>query len=205
MRVHRALHDAEDAVARALDERRAAARGPAHGEAHRGRRLVDRRGIGRAFVECHRDVGIEQMLDLDRALGCQRVLGTVEMRLERDAVLVELAQLRQREHLIATRIRQDRFPPVHQRMQAAQPRHALGARAQHQVIGIAQQDLGARRGDGFRLHGLHRRGRAHRHEGRRLDGTAPRGHAAAARSPVARQKLEAEAAHDAFSIRLESP
>ena len=61
-----------------------------------------------AFVELHGDVGAEQALDLDRALGRQLDHGAVEMGAEGDALVLDLAQLRQRHDLEAAGIGQDR-------------------------------------------------------------------------------------------------
>ena len=57
--------------------------------------------------------------------------------------------------------------PVHERVQAAKRRDALGARPQHQVIGVAEQDVGAGRAHGRGVHALDGRLRADRHEGGR--------------------------------------
>jgi hypothetical protein len=51
-------------------------------------------------------------------------------------------------------------------MQPAEIGDALGAGAQHQVIGIGEDHREARRGDVARLHRLDGRGGADRHEGR---------------------------------------
>ena len=178
-----ALHDAEQAVARPLAEGALAAFGPFHRQPHRdgGRRLLDR--PARAFVERHGDVGVEQLLDLDRALGRQPMLRAVDRRAEGDAVGIELAQLAERHHLEAARIGQDRTRPVHEPVQPAQRRHPLGAGPQHQVEGVAQHDLGAGLGDRLRQHRLDGAGGAERHEGRRLD-RAVRGRDAAAPRPA---------------------
>jgi hypothetical protein len=54
-------------------------------------------------------------------------------------------------------------------VQPAQPRDALGAGAQHQVIGVAEDDVGARRAHVLRLDRLDGGGGADRHEGGRAD------------------------------------
>jgi hypothetical protein len=82
------------------------------------------------------------LLDLDGALRRQ-AWAAVEVRAEGDAILGDLAQLLQRHDLEAAGIGEDRSRPVHEPVQAAQPRDPLGAGAQHQVIGVAEDDLGA--------------------------------------------------------------
>jgi hypothetical protein len=66
------------------------------------------------------------------------------MAFERHALLAHLAQIRQRPDLKAAGIGQDRLVPAHEMMQAAQPLHPLRPGPQHQVIGIAQKDIGTR-------------------------------------------------------------
>ena len=99
--------------------------------------------------------------------GVSRCVAAVEMRLERHAVRIELAQLRQRHDLEAAGIGQDRAGPVHEPMQSAESRDALRAGTQHQVIGVAEHDAGARGAHRVGGHRLHRAGGADRHEGRR--------------------------------------
>ena len=65
------------------------------------------------------------------------------MRAEGDAVFGQLAQLGQRHDLKAAAIGQDRAGPAHEFVQAAEPRHPFGAGPQHQVIGVAEDDVGA--------------------------------------------------------------
>ena len=114
------------------------------------------------------------------------------MRAEGDARFGDGAQRSQRHDLESAGIGQDRVRPVHEAVQSAQGRDALGAGPQHQVIGVAEQDLGAGGGDRLRLHRLHRRGRAHGHEGRRLDGAVRGRDAAAPGGAVGGEELEAE-------------
>jgi len=93
----------------------------------------------------------------------------VKMALELDPVLAELGQLRQAHHLIAAAVGQDRTVPVHECVQTAQPRHPLRTGAQHQMIGVAENDIGASRAHRFRLHRLDRSRGAYRHERRRAN------------------------------------
>ena len=73
----------------------------------------------------------------------------------------------QRHDLEAAGVGQDRAGPVHEAVQAAEPRDALGAGPQHQVVGVAEHDAGAGGAHRVRGHRLHRAGGADRHEGRR--------------------------------------
>ena len=202
---HAALHDAEQRVTRALPERARAAFGPAQRQAHRVRHLVARPAGRRAFVELHRHVGVQQVLDLDRALGGERVLAAVDVALEDHALLVELPQAGQRHHLKAAAVGQDRARPGHEGVQAAQPRDPLGARAQHQVIGVGEDHLGAGGRHLVRPHGLDARGRAHGHEGRRLHRPVRGRQASAPGHAVGGQLLPAEPTHADPSVSGSGP
>ena len=136
------------------------------------------------MVESHDNVRAEQALNLDRALGRKHVPRSVEMAGEGHALLADLGQLAEAHHLIAAAVRQDRAFPAHEAMQATKPRHALRARAEHQVIRVAEDDVGAGRAHVLRLHRLDRRGRADRHEGGRADLAALHGDRAGARFAV---------------------
>ena len=81
------LEDSEDAVTGPLDKRAARALRPAHGQFHRAFDRLVRRGIRRALVQRHRNVGAEQVLDRDRPFRRQLVEAAVEMRAKGDAGL----------------------------------------------------------------------------------------------------------------------
>jgi hypothetical protein len=115
------------------------------------------------------------------------------MRLEDDAALVDRAQGRQRQHLIAARIGEDRPIPIHESVQAAEPLDALRPRTQHQVIGVGEHDLGAGGGDRRRRHRLDRRSGDDRHEGGSLYSAVCGVQAPRAGRAVAAAQLEAEA------------
>ena len=107
------------------------------------------------------------------------------MRAEGDALFSSiLRKLRQRHHLEAAGIGEDRMRPVHEFVQAAERRDALRARPQHQMIGVAEQDFGAGLAHRFGRQALHRRLGADRHEGRRLHRAVRRRDLAAARRAV---------------------
>ena len=126
-------------------------------------------GDRRAFVELHLDVGAEEALDFNGAFRRQHVARAVDMRLERHAVFGEFPQLRQRHHLKAARVGKDRMRPVHESVQSAECGDALRRRPQHQMIGVAEHDVGACRPHMLGQHRLHRAGGADRHEGGRPD------------------------------------
>ena len=67
------------------------------------------------------------------------------MRSEVRALLVDRAPRGEAEHLIAAAVGQDRPRPADEAVQAAAPRDEIVAGPQIQVIGVAQQDLGAER------------------------------------------------------------
>ena len=164
-----ALHDAEGGMADAAAKGFPRAFGPAQRQAHGALRLLVRGRQLHAFVELHLDVGAQQVLDFHRPLRRQQMPRAVDMGLEGDAVLIELAQLGERHHLEAAGIGEDRIGPVHEAMQATEFGDALGARPQHQVIDIAENDIGTQLAYLLRIHCLDGGGCADRHEGRRAD------------------------------------
>ncbi len=86
---------------------------------------------------------------------------------ERDRLFGDLAQLRQRHHLEAAGVRQHRPVPAGEFLQAAQRCDPLGAGPQHQMIGVAEHDIGAGIAHLAPMQALHCAGGADRHEGRR--------------------------------------
>ena len=91
-------------------------------------------------------------------------------------------------------------------MQPAQPLHALCRGSQHQVIGVAQQDIGSRGRHLFHRQRLHRPGGTHRHEGRGADIAARGGQHPRARLAVSGVDREWKRAHQsALQSRLASP
>ena len=165
---------------------------PAQREPHRARDLLVWRRQPDAFVELHDDVAIEQVLDLDRALGREFVLRAVDMALECHALFGELAQRGEAHHLKPARIREDRVRPARHLVQPAKLGDPLRAGAQHQVIRIAEDDVGAGLAHLFHVKALHRAGGADRHEGWRADLAARHRDAAGTGRAVARLDGEGE-------------
>ena len=145
------------------------ARRPAHRALHRVARLLFGGRIRRAVVERHRDVGAERELHVHRVFGREAHRAAVDGRAELHALLGDLAQRFEAEHLEAAGVGEDRTAPVHEAVQPAVRAHDLVARPQHQVKGVAEHDVGAEALELFGRHRLDRAVGAHGHEGRRLD------------------------------------
>ena len=90
-----------------------------------------RRGREDRLVEGDRDVRAERLLDRDGELRREPVGRAVEVAAERDAVLVDDPQVAERHDLEAARVGQDRAVPVHEPVQAAEPRDPLVARRRY--------------------------------------------------------------------------
>ena len=97
----------------------------------------------RALVERHRDVRAERCLDVHRRLGSKEARGAVEVILKVHPLLGDLPEFREREHLEAAAVGQDRSLPAHEPVQAAELPHHFHARPHEEVIGIAEDDLRA--------------------------------------------------------------
>ena len=95
------------------------------------------------LVEGDRDVRPERLLDHRRLLGREPVDRSIEVRPERDPVLVDDPQVAERYDLEPARVGQDRAVPVHEPMQPAEPRDALVPGSEIQVVGVGQDDRGA--------------------------------------------------------------
>jgi hypothetical protein len=85
-----------------------------------------RRASGRTLVEHHRDVRAEERLHPHRLLGCQALLGAVEVRAKSDALVVDVAELGERKDLIAPAVGQRRVWPRHEASDAAEAIHSTG-------------------------------------------------------------------------------
>jgi hypothetical protein len=90
-------------------------------------------------VEDHADVRAERRLGAQHGLGGHAVARAVEVGLVADAVVVDLLQAAQAEHLEAAAVGQDRSR--HHRVQAAELGDAGGPRAVAEVVAVAEDDL----------------------------------------------------------------
>ncbi|MNJ41049.1 hypothetical protein D3C77_359560 [compost metagenome] len=164
--IGRALLDAEQGLRVAGAEGVLGALRPAGRKLHALTGALFLGGPGDAFVQLHDDVRAQAVgLDLDRAFGRQDVFRPVDVAREGHGLLGQLGDSRQAHDLKAAGVRQDRLVPAHELMQPAEALHPLRAGTQHQVVGVAQQDVGAGLLDLIHRHRLDRGGGADRHEG----------------------------------------
>jgi hypothetical protein len=202
-----ALHDAEQGTPRCCAFKRAlAALGPGERKAHRALQLRPRVRQLDALVELHRNVRAKQRLDFDGSLGRQIHHRAIDVRAEDDALVGNLAKLRQRHDLEAAGVGQDRPVPVHEFVQAAERRDPLGTGPQHQVVGVAQKNFRAGPAHRLRREPLHRGLRADRHEGRRLHPAVRRCERTTARGAVGADQAKGKRlGHCARNSRDASP
>ena len=112
--------------------------GPLHGDA--GVFVADR--IGRAFIEHHQDVAAECQLDVHGGGRRELVRVAIQMRLEGDAFVGDLAQPGKAEHLVAAGIGQDRARPGHETVKSPEVPDQFVAGAQEEMVGVAEDDAG---------------------------------------------------------------
>src|SRR5688572_31935692 len=112
------------------------------------------------------------------------------MGTELHSVLIYLAALREAEHLVAAAVGEDGFVPANELVKAAATRDQIVAGAQHQVVGITEDDARANLVKMLRRQGFHRALGADRHEHRRLDGAMRRLENTASRGTVGMRQRE---------------
>ena len=141
-----ALHDAEERMPRPVAERRPASAAPSASKAAWTPPPPPRSPAAPGTRRRHITMSepSSRWISMLRS-GDEMVHRPVDVAAEGHPLLGELAEVGQAHHLEAARVGQDRPLPVHQAVQPPEPRHPLGPGPQHQVIGIAEQDVGARR------------------------------------------------------------
>ena len=127
-------------------------------------------GTRRALVKRHHDVAANAALDVHYLLGREQVLAAIDVAAEGHSLVGQLAVLGQREDLETAAVGEDGAVPTVELVKATGTLNDVHARAQVQVIGIAQNDLRldvlAQLGHVNRLNSTHR---SHRHENRGLN------------------------------------
>jgi hypothetical protein len=170
---------------------------PTQRQFHGFARLFFRGGIRRAFIKNHHDVGAEIPLDLHGILRPQKNRAAIDRGFERHALFRNLAQLAEAPYLEAAGIREDGFLPANKIVQVAVGFHHFCTGAQHQMKGVAQDDLGA---GGFDIpwqHTFYRAIGAHGHKSRSLDITTRERHGATTGGTVLRMQFEGHKRHGA--------
>ena len=160
---------------------------PVHGEFGVGVVI----GVG-TFVECHDDVRAEIFLNRNGFFRREAMRRTVNVTLEGHAVVVDLASLREREHLKAARVGEHGTSPLHELVQAAHVAHEFVAGTQVEMIGVAQHERGVDVLEMLRCEGFYSGLRADGREDRREEVAVRRGENPRARAIVFGGDLEGE-------------
>jgi len=179
--IYATLHNAKISVPRLLAKCLARSRRPAQGKLHGLLGLFLRVRIFEALVELHLNVRTKHALNVHGTLRRKFISPPVDMRLERCPLLRDLANLRKGHHLEPTAIGKYRSIPSDEFMQATELCHLFRSWPQHQMVGIAQNDIGARLLHLIEVKPFHRADGSYRHEGgganvtmQRMDRSQPR-------------------------------
>ena len=135
------------------------------------RSLAGRAGVGRAIVEDHRDIRAERALDGHRFFGAEEQQRAVQVRTEFDAMGLDFANGGQAEDLEPAAVGQDGRRPIDKAVEAAGGADDVQARADVEVVGVAENDLAAHLAQLARVNRLDAALGAHRHEYRRINHT----------------------------------
>ncbi len=100
-------------------------------------------GVFGAFIERHEDVAAEGKLGIHGGFGGEGVEIAIEVRLEDDALIGDLAQAGEAEDLKSAGIGEDGVGPGHEAVEAAHLADEIGPGADIKMIGIGEQDFDA--------------------------------------------------------------
>ena len=180
-RVRSPLHDAEERLVVGPLVGPQAFRGPPQRPFDRRPVVLGRRIGRRALVECHDDVGPQRVLHLDAPGRRQLDHRAIHVTLEDDLFVRDAVNVRQGKDLEPPAVGKDRPRPGHEAVQIAEVRDHPLAGAEHQVIGVRQDDLCAGRGDVVGEDSFDRPLRADGHERRGVERPVARGDSPEAR------------------------
>ena len=94
-------------------------------------------GVGfDAHIEGHDDVRAYPLLGLDGGFGGEFVERAVNVGLEEDAVVVNLAEVFEAEALEASAVGEDGAVPAHEGVKAAELFQQVGSGAEEEVVGV---------------------------------------------------------------------
>ena len=131
-------------------------------------------GVGKTFIEHHRDIRAKPRLNVDGALGRELMPRAVEMRLEFGTLFGDDSALGETKDLEAAAVGQQRPVPADESMESAPSCDQFVAGTQKQMVGIPENDFSAALDEVAVQRGLDRPLRADRHECRRMDETVRR-------------------------------
>ena len=170
-----ALHDGSQDLAVAVQgfgllKAGEAAVQPAVGEFHGSPGIVVVAGPGRTLVEGHDDVGADAALDVHDGFRGKVVFGSINVGGEADSVFGDFAAVAEGIDLKSAAVGQDALVPADEAVESAGLMQNVRARAEIQVVGIAQDDLCAHLCFEFvKVYGLDAPDGTHGHEDRGLD------------------------------------
>ena len=137
---------------------------PARGHLSTFRCVIVLAWIGNAFIEHHRDVAAQRGLNFHCDFRRNECSSAVDVILERDAVLGDFAQLRERKNLEPAAIGENRAIPTHEVVQAAKMFDDVESRPNEQVVGVSQNNLRIQFAEFARTNRFYRTLCADRHE-----------------------------------------
>ena len=126
----------------------------------------------RTFVENHGDVRTKRALDFHGLPRSQKERTAIYVRTKLDAVGCDFANLRQTENLKPAAIRQHGVGPTDEFVESASLANDVYAWSNIEMIGIAENDLGAHLAKFARVEGLYAALSSHGHEHRRVHRSA---------------------------------
>ena len=164
--IHAPLHNAEISPARLFAKSLARPRRPTQRKLHGFFRLFIRVRIFNALIKLHLNIRTEQALNIHGALRRQFVASPINMRLERGPLLRDFPDFGKRHDLKAATVSKYRPAPTNEFVQAAKSCHLFRSGPQHQVIGVAQNDVSTRLLHLIKVKPLHCAHSSNRHESR---------------------------------------
>ena len=125
---------------------------------------------GRTLIESHHDVGTDDAFCIHHVLWSEEMLAAIDVGTELAALFSELADSGKREYLEAAAVGEDRAVPAVELMQSACRLDDFESRAQVEMVGVSQDDLGLYLlAQFFEMYTLYAAHSSHRHEDRSLD------------------------------------
>ena len=116
---------------------------PAVGHVHTFLSVVVGAWVGRTFIERHYDICSDNPLHIHHIFRGKKVLRAIYMTLKLNPFLGYLTTLSQGIHLIAATICEDGLVPTIELVQPASLMQYVSTGAKKQMVGIAQNDVGA--------------------------------------------------------------